>query len=133
VIDTLPFPHLNEYDLNLWIDDDGFLRASAYQLCLERAVKLDEDGEPTYQPTNYYCGDAITLVCIHQHEYLEPDRDDLYAHLEDEWDTISSFLSDPREWKSDFPNFYELVCEVIKDELLDEFGNPKPYEACQHA
>lgn len=132
MIDTMPFPYLNEYDLNIWIDDDGYLRASAYQLCLDKSIGVDEHGEPTYQPTNYGCSDAFTLVCIHEHEYIGIDRDELYARLDDEWDTITGFLSDPREWKSDFPEFYELVCDAIKEELMDEFGNLKYYEACQH-
>jgi hypothetical protein len=133
LIDDLPFPYLREYDLNLWIDDDGFLRASAYALCLEKSENLDEDGEPTYRPANYACADQISLLCVHEHEYLGSDREAIFADLDDEWDTTSGFLSQPQAWTKKYPDLYQTICDAIREELMDEFGTMDYYEACQHA
>ncbi len=132
LVDDLPFPYSREYDLNIWIDDDGFLRASAYALCLDKSDELDEDGEQTYQLTNYGCSEHISLFCVHEHEYLGSDRDAIFADVDDEWDTISGFLSQPLVWRKRYPDFYQIVCDAIREELMDEFGNLKYYEACQH-
>ena len=135
VIDDLPFPYLRDYDLNLWIDDDNYLRASAYQLCLTEVSDKDEneDSVTTWQMDNNGCADPITLVCVHYDDYNEPDREAIFGDLSDEWDTIVGFLLQPKEWLEKYPNFYALVCEGIQIELMDDFGNIEDYEACQHA
>lgn len=135
LIDDLPFPYSREYDLNLWIDDDGYLRASAYPLCLTEVEETDEDGNKvtTWQTDNNGCADPITLVCLHEDEYLGADRDAIFGDLSDEWNTIAGFFAEADEWTKKYPNFYALVCEAISEELTDEFGTIDYYETCQHA
>ena len=132
MIDTMPFPYLNEYDLNLWIDDDNYLRASAYELCLSKTDKLDEEGQPTYQMDNRGCADHISLICLHYDDYEGDDKEAIFADLGDEWDTVSHFLTQERVWAKKYPDFYELVKIAIAQDLTDEDGNLVHYEACQH-
>ena len=133
VIDTMPFPYLNEYDLNLWVDDDNYLRVSAYQLCLSQTDELDEDGQATYQMDNRGCSDHISILCVHYDDYNEPDREAIFADLTDEWDTATGFLSDPEAWTKKYPEFFSLVQRNIYIALTDEDDNFVAYEACQHA
>lgn len=132
MIDDLLFPHLRDYDLNLWIDDDNYLRVSAYQLCLSKSVKLDEDGQPTWQVDNQGCADPITLVCVHYDDYNEPDREAIFADLGDDWNTATGFLMDEAFWTKKYPDFFRFVKFAIEHDLTDEFGNFLSYEACQH-
>lgn len=132
VIDTMPFPYLDEFDLNLWIDDDNFLRVVAYQLCLTESDELDEDGNKTYQMDNQGCADPISLMCVHYDDYSYDDREAIFADLTDEWNTVTGFLSDAPAWVEKYPDFYAYVCEAIKEELMDDFGAMESYEACQH-
>lgn len=132
MIDDLPFPYLREYDLNLWVDDDNYLRVSAYQLCLSKSDKLDEDGQPTYQMDNRGCNEHISLVCVHYDDYNEPDREAIFADLGDEWNTATGFLMDEAFWTERYPDFFRLVQRNIYTELTDEDDNLVAYEACQH-
>lgn len=138
MIDDLPFPFLRDYDLNLWVDDDQYLRVRAYRLCLSEVKSTDENGEPTtiWQIDNHSCGEAISVLTVHYDDYNEPDRDAIFGDLYEDWIALDEFTGEGGQyWADKYPQFYSLVCEHLRLDLATlSISDIRwyPYEACLH-
>lgn len=121
ILDTEVFPRTNEYDLNLWLDDDGYFRISSYELAWESQHDTDEEGNPLYVMTNEYNGND-TLICVDTNdaEMMKAFGLTLSDCMEDEW-TTSSFFED--EYHNHFTKtFMDAVSKQIDAMCV-------PYEA----
>ncbi len=121
ILDTEVFPRTNEYDLNLWLDDDGYFRVNSYPLAWDSQHETDEEGNPLYVMTNEY-QQWDTLICVDTNdpEMMKAFGLTLDECLEDEW-TTSSFFED--EYHKHFSKtFMDAVVKQIDALCL-------PYEA----
>jgi hypothetical protein len=109
IIDTEVFPNTNEYDINLWFDEEsGKLRIIAYELDWE----VNADDESGYSLTLTSYDNPIDLATIDE---LDLKLWDFF--VSDHWTTRTAFESE----FAHLPMFLHIVLPVL--ELLP------PYEA----
>jgi hypothetical protein len=86
MIDTMNYPLTDEYDLNLWQDDEGRVKLTAYKLRWVDGVEGKELATSTYEEFYTLGLKPAEVVALNATE------------VEDEWTTRSHFHAQVAEW-----------------------------------
>jgi hypothetical protein len=102
IIDTEVFPYTNEYDINLWFDEEsGKLRIVAYELDWE--VSADDESGYSLTLTSYDNPIEITTI-----DELDLKMWDFY--VSDHWTTRTAFEGE----FAHLPMFLHIVLPVLE-------------------
>lgn len=126
LLDTEVFPRTNLYDINVYLDEDDFLRITAYHLVWipDPDNRKDEEGNPIYTFANSDYEEPISLLCLDVYEDYDLKewgltRDNVHK-MSDSWTTTSEFEND----------YKELLSEKLMTIVLEQIENYcVPYEA----
>ena len=91
LLDTEVFPRTNLYDINVYVDDEDFLRITAYHLVWVK----DPDSKFGYTFSNSDYVEPVSLLCLDLHEEADLAYWGMTRHavnrLDDSWSTTSEF------------------------------------------
>lgn len=117
LIDTEVFPRTNLYDINVYLDEDGFLRITAYPLVwvADPDNRKDEEGNPLYTFANSDYAETISLLCLDVYEDADLKDWELTRKnldkIDDSWTTTTEFENEYKELLS------EKVMTVVLEQI----------------
>jgi hypothetical protein len=110
LLDAEVFPRTNLYDINIYVDDEDFLRITAYNLVWVK----DPDSKFGYTFANDDYLEPISLLCLDLHEEDDLARWGLTRHslnkLDDSWSTTSEFHAE----------YADLIPEELMNIVLEQ-------------
>ena len=110
LLDAEVFPRTNLYDINVYVDDEDFLRITAYNLVWVK----DPDSKFGYTFANDDYLEPISLLCLDLHEEDDLARWGLTRHtlnkLDDSWTTTSEFHAE----------YADLIPEALMTIVLEQ-------------
>jgi len=122
LLDAEVFPRTNLYDINVYVDDEGFLRITAYHLVWVKDPDSKHEGDYTFSNDDYL--EPISLLCLDVYEDADLRRWGLTRHtlnrLDDSWTTTSEFHAE----------YADLLREELMNIVLEQIETYCPaYEA----
>jgi hypothetical protein len=112
LLDTEVFPRTNLYDINVYVDEEDFLRITAYHLVWVKDPDSKHKGDYTFSNDDYL--EPISLLCLDLHEEDDLARWGLTRHavnrMSDSWTTTSEFHAE----------YADLIPEELMNIVLDQ-------------